>query len=103
MVVNYKANNYVDRTSANTIITHVLQYNTGVNPILSPTEMAKSTDFDILMDKVYAIGGTTYAYKVDGSGGYTIDTGTTIDHYKFGTNVISLVTLSANMMLFYQC
>ena len=78
MVVNYKANNYVDRTSANTIITHVLQYNTGVNPILSPTEMAKSTDFDILMDKVYAIGGTTYAYKVDGSGGYTIDTGTTI-------------------------
>lgn len=78
MVINYKANNYTNRTNSNSVIGSVLQYNTGVNPILSPVEMLRSTDFDILMDKVYAIGGRTYAYNVDTVGGYTIDTGTTV-------------------------
>lgn len=78
MIINYKANNYVDRTSSNAVIGQVLQYNTGTNPILSPVEMLRSTDFDILMDKVYAIGGRTYAYDVDGVGNYTLAGGTTV-------------------------
>lgn len=70
MMVYYKDNAGVNRVTSNSLISSVLQ-NATTTPILQPNNMGEATKFNILMDKIYYMGGPIYFQQVDSFGVYS--------------------------------
>lgn len=75
ILVWYKQNDNVDRTVGNALVSDILQYPTGAAPMNSPLRLPQaSTEFKILHDKVYNVGGIlTPAYYDSASASFKSD------------------------------
>lgn len=80
VIVYYKYNNGVNRLNANTLIFNMFQYVTGILPITSPFDLAKASDYKVLYDKVFSLGGAQYVSRLDAAGTATLLTDPQVIH-----------------------
>lgn len=75
MLIWYKQNDMFNRTTGNSLISDILQYPTGAAPMNSPLRLPNaSTEFKVLHDKVYNVGGiVTPAYYDSASASFVSD------------------------------
>lgn len=72
LIIYYKYNNGVNRLNSNTLIFNMFQYISGLLPITSPLDLAKASDYKVLYDKVFNLGGAQYVSKLDSGGAATL-------------------------------